>query len=72
MSARADGERVAALVEVIEELVAGRNQQLDQVLEKVFGWSPERVFLAVDAAVRAGRIARNGDSGAVSAPGRPS
>jgi hypothetical protein len=61
MGAANDGKRIAALVEAIEELAKGHNMTVGEIASKVFGWSPERVFLAIDAAIEAKLIASNRD-----------
>jgi hypothetical protein len=59
MSAANDGKRIAALVEAFERLAKGNNMTLGELATKVFGWSAERVFLAIDAAIDAKSIAPN-------------
>lgn len=67
VSARKDAARIAALVEAVDELAAGKNQQLGELAARVFDWTPERVFLAIHYATTRNLIARNEDSGAISA-----
>jgi hypothetical protein len=58
-NAAQDAKRVAALVQVIDAMARGEAQTLGGIASDVFGWSPERVFLAIDAAITAKLIARN-------------
>ena len=59
MGARKDADRVRALVAAVESLAAGTPKALGDLAAEVFGWDPERVFLAIDAALHAGLIAKN-------------
>lgn len=56
MSARKDAARVRALVELVETITRGEPLTLGDVAQAVFGWDPERAFLAIDAAVHRGLI----------------
>jgi hypothetical protein len=51
MSKGKDADRGAALVTAVEALTRGEQTTLGDLAGRVFGWSPERVFLAVDAAL---------------------
>jgi hypothetical protein len=61
MSARADAARVRALVALVETLSRGEPLTLGDIAQAVFGWDPARTFLAIDAAVSRGLIARNAE-----------
>jgi hypothetical protein len=60
VSARSDAVRIHALVKAVEALASGEAQTLGDLAMRVFGWDPERVFLAIDHAVHEGRIAKGG------------
>jgi hypothetical protein len=68
MSRRQDAKRVRALVEAVEALATGERMTLGAIASKVFGWSDERVFLAIDAAVHSKLIARNKDGAILPLP----
>jgi hypothetical protein len=65
VSASKDATRVVALVVAVESLAKGENQSLGDLAGSIFGWSPERVFLAIDAAIESGQIAKNATTGAI-------
>ena len=67
MGARKDADRIVALVVAVEALARGERQTLGELASAVFGWDINRVFLAVDAAIATGKIAKNGPDGAISA-----
>lgn len=66
MSARTDAARIAALVEVVDDFMRGEPKTLSSLAEQIFGWSPVRVFAAIDAALAAKLIAKNPKTGQVS------
>lgn len=68
MSLKKDARQVAALVTVLENIAAGKTSTLGDVVAHVFGWGPERVFVAIDHAVHKGLIVRNAESKAVRGP----
>jgi hypothetical protein len=68
VSARKDGERVAALVTALEAMASGTPQKLGDVAEKVFGWPTERVFLAIDSALHRGLLGKNAETDAIATP----
>ena len=68
MSARKDADRVVALVVLVEKLAKGESMVLGEIASQVFGWDPERVFLAIDAALAAGLIGKNKKDGRIVAP----
>lgn len=59
MSARNDALRVTALITAVEALAKGKPQQLGDLAAEVFGWTHERVSLAIDAALQRGFIQKN-------------
>jgi hypothetical protein len=54
-----DSLRICALVAAIEQLEKGERFTLGSLAEQIFGWSTERVFEAIHAAIAAGAIAPN-------------
>ena len=61
MSARLDAKRVTALVVAVWAIAKGKPQSIGDLAGSVFGWPTERVFLAIDAAMQAGTIAKNSE-----------
>jgi hypothetical protein len=62
VSARKDADRIAALVSAVDALAEGRPATLGDLAALVFGWRPERVYLAIDAAIGANLIAKASDT----------
>jgi hypothetical protein len=67
MNARQDGDRVVALVQLVERLSKGEAMVLGEIASEVFGWPIDRVYRAIDSAVRRGLIAKSQDDGAIHA-----
>lgn len=58
-----DALRVVALLGVLQRIADRKFVSLGTAATEVFGWSTERVFLAIECAVKEGRIAPGGSHG---------